>query len=48
MIGTFSSVYVAKLKKPETAKDLFALKYIIPTSHPSRVENELRCLYEIG
>ncbi|KAJ8300896.1 hypothetical protein KUTeg_022415 [Tegillarca granosa] len=27
---------------------LFALKHIIPTSHPSRIEGELRCLQEIG
>lgn len=46
--GTFSSVYAAKLKKCPDANKLFALKHIIPTSHPSRIESELRCLYEIG
>ncbi|ESN96602.1 hypothetical protein HELRODRAFT_95512 [Helobdella robusta] len=44
--GTFSLVYLASLKRHPEVK--FALKYILPTSHPSRTENELRCLKELG
>ncbi|XP_050390925.2 cell division cycle 7-related protein kinase [Patella vulgata] len=46
--GTFSSVFLAKLKKYPDVEEKFALKHIIPTSHPSRIEGELRCLQEIG
>ncbi|XP_033730008.1 cell division cycle 7-related protein kinase-like [Pecten maximus] len=46
--GTFSSVFLAKLKHYSEVKQLFALKHIIPTSHPSRIEGELKCLQEIG
>ncbi|XP_064649511.1 cell division cycle 7-related protein kinase-like [Lineus longissimus] len=46
--GTFSSVYLAKLKSQPDVDQMFALKHIIPTSHPSRIENELKCLQLIG
>ncbi|XP_076087662.1 cell division cycle 7-related protein kinase-like [Mytilus galloprovincialis] len=46
--GTFSSVFLAKLKHYPDVDQLFALKHIIPTSHPSRIEGELQCLQEIG
>ena len=46
--GTFSSVFLARLKHYTEVKQLFALKHIIPTSHPSRIEGELKCLQEIG
>ncbi|XP_075038496.1 cell division cycle 7-related protein kinase isoform X2 [Mixophyes fleayi] len=46
--GTFSSVYlaVARLKSGEDSK--FALKHLIPTSHPSRIAAELQCLTVAG
>ncbi|KAK3088312.1 hypothetical protein FSP39_017350 [Pinctada imbricata] len=46
--GTFSSVFMAKLKNHPDVEQLFALKHIIPTSHPTRTEGELRCLQQIG
>lgn len=46
--GTFSSVFLAKLKHYPDIDQQFALKHIIPTSHPSRIEGELQCLQEIG
>ncbi|XP_067661829.1 cell division cycle 7-related protein kinase-like [Haliotis asinina] len=46
--GTFSSVFQACLRHHPEVKQQFALKHIIPTSHPSRIEGELRCLQEIG
>ena len=46
--GTFSQVYAAKLKHHPEMNDLFALKHIIPTSHPSRIESELRCMKDVG
>ncbi|XP_046845916.1 probable cell division control protein 7 homolog 2 [Xenia sp. Carnegie-2017] len=44
--GTFSNVYQAHLV--EHPDELFALKHIIPTSSPDRVEREIRCLQEMG
>lgn len=44
--GTFSSVYLASLKSD--TKRFVALKHVLPTSHPSRTENELQCLKTIG
>ena len=44
--GTFSSVYLAHLK--ENPDIQFALKHIVPTSAPCRIENELRCLQTFG
>ena len=46
--GTFSSVYVARWKVRDDIEQLLALKWIIPTSHPTRTQNEVRCLREIG
>ena len=44
--GTFSNVYLARMN---TLPDvLCALKHIIPTSGPGRVQNELKCLQDIG
>lgn len=48
IVGTFSSVFLAQLKHYKELPQKFALKHIIPTSHPSRIEGELRCLQEIG
>ncbi|KAM5148930.1 cell division cycle 7-related protein kinase isoform 2-T2 [Mantella aurantiaca] len=46
--GTFSSVFlaIARLKSGEDMK--FALKHIIPTSHPTRIAAELQCLTVAG
>ena len=44
--GTFSNVYLAKMNK--IPDELCALKHIIPTSGPGRIENELKCLQDIG
>lgn len=46
--GAFSCVYLAKLKHYPEVAEMFALKHIIPTTHPSRIENELTCLLTIG
>ncbi|XP_037523357.1 cell division cycle 7-related protein kinase isoform X1 [Rhipicephalus sanguineus] len=45
--GTFSHVYKARLKASAVHME-FAIKFLIPTSHPSRIANELQCLREIG
>ncbi|KAK2566029.1 Cell division cycle 7-related protein kinase [Acropora cervicornis] len=44
--GTFSNVYLVRMNEIED--ELWALKHIIPTSGPGRVENELKCLQDIG
>lgn len=44
--GTFSHVYKARLRSDPT-KD-FAIKFLIPTSHPIRIANELKCLKDVG
>nr|KAG5693392.1 hypothetical protein BaRGS_009865 [Batillaria attramentaria] len=46
--GTFSSVFLARLRHHPEIQDMFALKHIIPTSHPNRILGELRCLQLIG
>lgn len=46
--GTFSSVFLARLRHHPEVQDLFALKHIIPTSHPYRILGELKCLQVIG
>lgn len=50
--GTFSSVYLASFKHERKLKleqrKLFAIKKLIPTSNPKRIEQELRCLIQIG
>lgn len=50
--GTFSSVFLGSLKcherLPAERKKLFAIKHVVPTSHPNRIERELRCMMQIG
>lgn len=50
--GTFSTVMLATLKcevpLQKERRRMFAIKHLIPTSHPIRVEKELKCLIEIG
>ncbi|XP_062409420.1 cell division cycle 7-related protein kinase isoform X3 [Sardina pilchardus] len=46
--GTFSSVYLAEDKMSLRQKRRFALKHLIPTSHPMRVAAELQCLTVAG
>lgn len=50
--GTFSSVYLGSLRQhsalPDTEKRWFAIKHLVPTAHPARVEHELRCLQDMG
>ncbi|CAD6237307.1 GSCOCG00002243001-RA-CDS [Cotesia congregata] len=45
--GTFSNVYLATMKSNCDSKK-FAIKHIVPTYPPSRIERELKCLQEIG
>ncbi|XP_034935324.1 cell division cycle 7-related protein kinase [Chelonus insularis] len=45
--GTFSSVYLATCKNKQNSRK-FAIKHIIPTYPPDRIELELQCLQEIG
>ncbi|XP_011268491.1 cell division cycle 7-related protein kinase isoform X1 [Camponotus floridanus] len=45
--GTFSSVFLATMKSSNRHKK-FALKYLIPTCHPERIERELQCLQQMG
>lgn len=44
--GTFSSVYLATLKKDSSEK--VAIKHLVPTSIYTRLENEIYCLKEMG
>lgn len=58
--GTFSEVYLARLKTTTTSPvqldsgcDIdrtkeYAIKLVVPTSHPNRLVTELRCLLELG
>ncbi|XP_063706913.1 cell division cycle 7-related protein kinase [Culicoides brevitarsis] len=50
--GTFSSVYLASLKSEahisRENRRFFAVKRLIPTSSPKRIEQELKCLVNIG
>lgn len=45
--GSFSSVFLATLKSSKESKK-FAIKHLIPTCHPSRIQRELSCLKKIG
>lgn len=45
--GTFSSVFLATLKTSDGSKK-FALKHLVPTRHPEKIERELQCMQEIG
>ena len=40
--GTFSSVYLAHIKG--FSEQHYALKHLVPTSSPLRIENEIKCL----
>ncbi|KAL4608322.1 cell division cycle 7-related protein kinase isoform X2 [Arapaima gigas] len=46
--GTFSSVYLAEARMKNGTKERFALKHLIPTSHPIRIAAELQCLTIAG
>ncbi|GFY70504.1 cell division cycle 7-related protein kinase [Trichonephila inaurata madagascariensis] len=46
--GTFSKVYRAVVKGTDVRKQEFALKYLVPTSKPSRIATELQCLKDVG
>lgn len=46
LAGTFSHVYKARLRSDPTKE--FAIKFLIPTSHPVRIANELKCLKDVG
>lgn len=50
--GTFSSVFLASLNcqehLPFDEKKLYAIKLLVPTNHPNRVEKELKCLQLMG
>ncbi|XP_066548193.1 cell division cycle 7-related protein kinase isoform X1 [Amia ocellicauda] len=46
--GTFSSVYLAEAQLKSGVKEKFALKHLIPTSHPVRIAAELQCLTVAG
>ncbi|KAH9641984.1 hypothetical protein HF086_010496 [Spodoptera exigua] len=50
--GTFSSVYLGSLRQhaslPNEQKRWFAIKHLVPTAHPARIEHELQCLQDIG
>ncbi|XP_068425063.1 cell division cycle 7-related protein kinase [Clinocottus analis] len=46
--GTFSSVYLGEAQMRDGRREMFALKHIIPTSHPTRIAAELQCLTAAG
>ncbi|XP_077581220.1 cell division cycle 7-related protein kinase isoform X2 [Stigmatopora nigra] len=46
--GTFSSVYLGEASIRDGSRGLFALKHLIPTSHPTRIAAELQCLTVAG
>ncbi|XP_066992732.1 cell division cycle 7-related protein kinase [Anabrus simplex] len=48
--GTFSSVFLGTLKTSDglRSRRQFAIKHLVPTTLPSRIERELRCLQDIG
>ncbi|XP_059504068.1 cell division cycle 7-related protein kinase isoform X1 [Stegostoma tigrinum] len=46
--GTFSSVYLATAQLKSGMVEKFALKHLIPTSHPVRIAAELQCLTVAG
>lgn len=47
-LGTFSSVYLGETQMQDGRKEMFALKHLIPTSHPTRIAAELQCLTVVG
>ncbi|KAM6989769.1 cell division cycle 7-related protein kinase isoform 1-T1 [Tautogolabrus adspersus] len=46
--GTFSSVYLGEAQMRDGTREMFALKHLIPTSHPTRIAAELQCLTVSG
>ncbi|KAG7265793.1 hypothetical protein CRUP_000764 [Coryphaenoides rupestris] len=46
--STFSAVYLAEAKMLDGGRERFALKRLIPTSHPARIAAELQCLTVAG
>ncbi|XP_062843481.1 cell division cycle 7-related protein kinase [Trichomycterus rosablanca] len=46
--GTFSSVYLGEAQMRDGRREKFALKHLIPTSHPVRIAAELQCLTVAG
>ncbi|KAG8198752.1 hypothetical protein JTE90_023515 [Oedothorax gibbosus] len=46
--GTFSKVYRAVVRGSALNHPEFALKYLVPTSKPSRIATELQCLKDVG
>ncbi|XP_071756090.2 cell division cycle 7-related protein kinase [Centroberyx gerrardi] len=46
--GTFSSVYLGEAQMLDGRRERFALKHLIPTSHPVRIAAELQCLTVAG
>ncbi|XP_041658491.1 cell division cycle 7-related protein kinase isoform X3 [Cheilinus undulatus] len=46
--GTFSSVYLGEAQMRDGRREMFALKHLIPTSHPTRIAAELQCLTIAG
>ncbi|XP_034559244.1 cell division cycle 7-related protein kinase isoform X1 [Notolabrus celidotus] len=46
--GTFSSVYLGEAQMRDGRREMFALKHLIPTSHPTRIAAELQCLTVTG
>ncbi|XP_061775851.1 cell division cycle 7-related protein kinase isoform X2 [Nerophis ophidion] len=46
--GTFSSVYLGEARMRDGSRDMFALKHLIPISHPTRIAAELQCLTVVG
>ncbi|TST47742.1 Cell division cycle 7-related protein kinase [Bagarius yarrelli] len=45
---TFSSVYLGEAQLSDGTRQKFALKHLIPTSHPVRIAAELQCLTVAG
>ncbi|XP_068995639.1 cell division cycle 7-related protein kinase [Embiotoca jacksoni] len=46
--GTFSSVYLGEAQMRDGRRERFALKHLVPTSHPTRIAAELQCLTVAG
>uniref|UniRef100_A0A671XR10 non-specific serine/threonine protein kinase n=1 Tax=Sparus aurata TaxID=8175 RepID=A0A671XR10_SPAAU len=46
--GTFSSVYLGEAQMRDGRREMYALKHLIPTSHPTRIAAELQCLTVAG
>ncbi|KAK1878914.1 Cell division cycle 7-related protein kinase [Dissostichus eleginoides] len=46
--GTFSSVFLGEAQMHDGRRAMFALKHLIPTSHPTRIAAELQCLTVAG